>query len=374
MFSHNSHPDGDRADYPLNRLYVYLTEGCNLACRHCWLSPGFDPHGTRYPVLELAALETVLDEAMPLGLSSVKLTGGEPLLHPRIEDVLRCLQDAAVGLNVETNGLLLTDRLAGRIADFSDRFVSVSIDGADPETHDRFRGAAGAFEGACQAVTRLVDSGIRPQVIMAVTRKNCDQIPAMIRLAESMGASSVKLNPIHPIARGEVLVKGDETLTVGELIRLCRYVEGELARQTELPVDFDIPPAFRPLSRLHDREAPGTCGILGILGLLPTGEYALCGIGRHIPGLVFGRVGEDPLKAIWDHHSVLVALRAGLPRQLEGICGQCLMRGRCLGSCIAQNQYRTGRLFGPFWFCEAAFAAGLFPRTRFIPDNPSERR
>lgn len=372
MHSHNVSPDRGRSDYSLNRLYVYLTQGCNLACRHCWLSPGFDPHGTRYPVLELAALETALEEAMPLGLSSVKLTGGEPLLHPRIEDVLRCLRDAAVGLNVETNGLLLTKRLAEQISEFPERFVSVSIDGADPDTHDRFRGAVGAFDGACQAVTRLVDSGIRPQVIMAVTRKNHDQIPAVIRLAESMGAGSVKLNPIHPIARGEALDKGDETLNVDELIRLGRYVNEELARQAELPVDFDLPHAFRPLSRLHRGDGVGTCGILGIIGLLPTGAYALCGIGRHVPGLVFGRVGEDPLRTIWEQNSVLLALRAGLPRQLEGICGRCLMRGRCLGSCIAQNQYRTGRLFGAFWLCEAALAGGLFPRSRLIPDDPSE--
>ncbi len=43
------------------------------------------------------------------------------------------------------------------------------------------------------------------------------------------------------------------------------------------------------------------------------------------------------------------------------------MKGRCLGSCVAQNYYRSGSLWAPFWFCEEADAAGLFPPSRLIP-------
>ena len=71
---------------PLSRIYFYLTEGCNLACRHCWLAPGFDPDGSRHAVLPVELFETAIREARPLGLARVKLTGGEPLLHPPAGD------------------------------------------------------------------------------------------------------------------------------------------------------------------------------------------------------------------------------------------------------------------------------------------------
>ena len=45
---------------PLNTLYFYLTEGCNLACRHCWLAPKFDATGNRYPVLPVELFETAI--------------------------------------------------------------------------------------------------------------------------------------------------------------------------------------------------------------------------------------------------------------------------------------------------------------------------
>lgn len=67
---------------PLNQLYFYLTEGCNLACRHCWLAPKFDADGSRYAMLPVELFETAVREAKPLGLSGLKLTGGEPLCTP----------------------------------------------------------------------------------------------------------------------------------------------------------------------------------------------------------------------------------------------------------------------------------------------------
>ena len=66
---------------PLQHLYVYLTGGCNLACRHCWIDPVHQPPGAPGPELDLDLLNAILDQAKDLGLSGVKLTGGEPLLH-----------------------------------------------------------------------------------------------------------------------------------------------------------------------------------------------------------------------------------------------------------------------------------------------------
>jgi radical SAM protein with 4Fe4S-binding SPASM domain len=83
-----------------------------------------------------------------------------------------------------------------------------------------------------------------------------------------------------------------------------------------------------------------------------------------VTDLVFGEVGKDPLGVVWREHTILEALREGLPERLEGVCSRCLMRGRCLGSCVAQNYYSTGSLWAPFWLCEQAEGAGLFPASR----------
>jgi SynChlorMet cassette radical SAM/SPASM protein ScmF len=106
------------------------------------------------------------------------------------------------------------------------------------------------------------------------------------------------------------------------------------------------------------------CGINGILGVLANGSYALCGIGETVPELVFGHASKDALSDVWSGNPVLREIREGLPRRLGGICGKCLMKGICLGSCIAQNYYRDRDLWAPNWYCEEAARLGLFPDSR----------
>jgi len=348
----------------INTLYFYLTEGCNLACRHCWMGPRFDATGNHYPTLPVELFETAIREAKPLGLSGVKLTGGEPLLHPNFTRLLEIVRREELTLTIETNGLLCTPELAAEIAKSSDRFVSVSIDGTDAATHEWVRGVPGAFEAARQAVCNLVAVGIRPQVIFTVMRSNAGQVDAIVHMAEELGAASLKFNVVQPTARGEKLHEAQETLNIADLIKLGRHVEQELAPKTRLKLFFHYPHAFRALKRIANGVGCGACGIFGILGVLANGHYALCGIGEQMPDLVFGEIGKARLEEVWRENAILKALREGLPERLEGVCSRCLMKRRCLGSCVAQNYYSTGSLWAPNWFCQQAEEADLFPTSR----------
>jgi SynChlorMet cassette radical SAM/SPASM protein ScmF len=352
------------ADYPLSQLYFYLTEGCNLACRHCYLSPKFDPDGKKHPVLPFKLFKIAIKEALPLGLNGVKLSGGEPLLHPDILAMLDIVYQEELSLVMETNGVLATPEIIKAIAKLETPFVSISLDSAEDETHDTIRGVTGSFKKATKAISAFADNGIPPQVIMSIMQVNAQQVEAVIELAEELGASSVKFNIIQPTGRGEALSKDDKGLQIKDLITLGRKVESELANQTGMELFFDYPPAFRSLGSLAPGDGCGVCGILSILGVLPSGEYALCGMGSHTAQLHFGRAGRDSLLKVWHENHILQDLRNGLPEKINGICRQCLMKHLCLGSCIAQNYYRTGSLWAPFWFCEQASAAGLFPDSR----------
>jgi SynChlorMet cassette radical SAM/SPASM protein ScmF len=351
-------------EFPLSQLYFYLTKGCNLACRHCWLAPEFDPHGNKQPVLPLELFKKALDEAIPLGLSGVKLTGGEPLLHPNFLDMLKFLRQKKLKLALETNGLLCTQELAAEIARLDDPFVSISIDGADSATHDKIRGVKGAFRKATAAIRNLSDCGLHPQVIMSIMHDNVEQLEGVIALAEDLGAASVKFNITQPTGRGESYHGAVNSLDVEDLIQLGRKVESDMAAKTALALYFDYPAAFRSLGHLSSGDGCGVCGILSIIGILPTGHFALCGIGSQLPELVFGFAGVNSLAKIWQENQVLKKLRSGLPGRLTGICSRCLMQHYCLGSCIAQNYYRTSSFWAPFWFCEQADSKGLFPQSR----------
>lgn len=349
---------------PLSQIYFYLTQGCNLACRHCWLAPPYDEKGNKFPVLPLAQLKRAIEEGTPLGLSSVKLTGGEPLLHPDFFKIIAFVKQKKLGLTIETNGMLVDQAAARMIASVPKLFISVSVDGVDAGTNDRIRGVAGAFSRATTAVRHLVEAGIHPQIIMTLMRSNFFQAEKMVRLAEKIGAGSVKFNILQPMERGEKLSQSNEALSIAEYIKLGKKIENGIAKRTKLAIFFDYPMAFRTLGRISRPGGCSICGILGIIGVIPSGHYALCGVGEHIPELIFGKVGKDKLVTIWSKNAVLKRLRTGLPQKLQGICAECLMKQACLGSCIAQNYYRSKNLWAPYWFCESAEKNGLFPGNR----------
>jgi SynChlorMet cassette radical SAM/SPASM protein ScmF len=348
----------------LTQLYFYLTEGCNLACRHCWLTPKLDPTGERYPVLAVDRFICAITEARYLGLETVKLTGGEPLLHPAFLNLLDIVRREGLEVMIETNGVLMTPRIASAIASLPGKFVSVSLDGTNAETHEWVRGVRGSFEATLQGIHHLVEAGVRPQIIMSLMRCNAHQISDMIHLAEQVGAGSLKFNLVQPTARGEVLHRMGQALRMEELVQLGQHVYLELAPTTDLSLYFDLPLAFRPLSSMANGDGCWTCGIFNILGVLPTGHYALCGIGERIPDLVFGEVGMDALSDVWLGNMMLQSLRANVPDHLRGVCEGCFMRAQCLGACIAQNYYQSGDVTSPYWFCQEAYEMGLFPVSR----------
>ncbi len=353
-------------NYPLGRIYFYLTEGCNLCCRHCWIQPKFQNGERVYPSLDVGLFKSIIEQAKPMGLNSLKLTGGEPLLHPQIAELLDHIKKEELRLTIETNGVLCTSELARQIATCMNPFVSVSIDGADAETHQWVRGVAGCFQQSIDGVRNLVDAGIHPQIIMTIMRRNYKQMEDVVHLAERLEANSVKFNIVQPTARGKKMHETGETLTIEELIEIGRWVENELSARASIRLYYSHPAAFRPMGKMfgENGDGCGVCGVLGILGVLGNGSYALCGIGETVPELVFGHAAKDRLIDVWESNPVLKELREGLPHRFEGICGDCVMKGICLGSCVAQNYYSSKNLWAGYWYCEAAKKKGLFPDSR----------
>jgi SynChlorMet cassette radical SAM/SPASM protein ScmF len=348
----------------LNTYYVYLTGGCNLACQHCWIAPTYQAHGGTGGHLDYDLFALAIEEGLPLGLSSVKLTGGEPLIHPDFVKFVDLIREKELGLVIETNGTLMTESLAHYLKKNSTlSHISVSLDGATAATHDPFRGVKGSFDKAVQGIRYLVEAGFHPQVIMSLHIGNVDEIEALVRLAESIGAGSVKFNLIQSTGRGEAMTTRGRTLDIQRLIQLGKWVEKDLQKNAAISLYYSWPVAFFSIKRLvHD--AIGRCGIFSILGILSTGRIAMCGIGMEIPELSYGQIGVDRVADVWYFNKVLSALRHDLPEKLEGVCGDCILREQCLGSCVADNFNQSHRLTAPHWFCQQAEQSGLFPAGR----------
>jgi SynChlorMet cassette radical SAM/SPASM protein ScmF len=348
---------------PLTSIYVYAAGSCNLACRHCWIVPKFQTDGPGGPFVKLEHVAKAIREGKSLGLRTIKLTGGEPTSHPQFCELVSLIGEAGLDIAIETNGTLVDVSLAQFLKASSHVcFISVSLDGATPETHDGLRSVEGSFQKAVAGIRNLVDVGFRPQLICSLHKGNVSEMADVATFAEELGCGSVKFNNIQQAGRGEKFQE-DHGFKVVEIIQLNQKLGLEVLPHVHIPVYFDIPFAFYPIHRLLDKGL-GKCSVKNIIGMLATGELALCGIGVTIPELIYGHIEADSLRDVWCASSGLALLREQVPSQLKGICAQCIHRGFCLGSCVANNYHVGRRLDAPYSFCDQAEQLGLFPVSR----------
>lgn len=347
----------------LTTLYIYLTQRCNLLCRHCYIAPSYSTTtGKAESEIEVAPLLDFIDEAIPLGLRFIKISGGEPFL--RWQDVLsisRHVKERGIRIAIETNGTLINDELADALVQAGVNFISISLDGATAETHEATRGVRGCYEEAVREIERLSSRGIHVQIITVLTKRNIYEWRGILELGKERGADSVKFNLLVEIGRAESIAE-DERVSIEEYIRL--YDEILRKDDESIRIMFDVPPAFQKIGDLVKEGIYRRCPILNLLSVLADGSISICGMGERSEKLIIGKVGSSNLKDLWEHHPLLRDLRMTVPEKLEGVCSMCVFRNRCLGHCRAIGFAKTQSLVTPYSFCQRAFDSGLFPENR----------
>lgn len=345
----------------LQQIYLYITGGCNLNCRHCWIEPHFGESTDE--ILSKEKIENIVKQGLPLGLNFVKITGGEPFLHKDLCEIIKNLSALGLRIGLETNGTLIGPKEASVLRE-NNVTCSVSLDGPNKEIHEHIRGVRGAFEKTINGIKELARLKHPFQLIMSLYRGNADCIREMAQLASEHGANSLKVNIITTSERSDRMKQAEELLSVPEVIRLHDDLYREGIHSYGVDMIFDVPPAFKKLSAIKNEKIT-TCKMLNMLGILHNGHGGICGISSLIPELDFGDVLESGLKKIWVGSEVLQHLRNNFPDNIKGICSRCIFnKGYCRGKCVACTFRETGDLLGGFSFCEEAYANGLFPTSR----------
>jgi SynChlorMet cassette radical SAM/SPASM protein ScmF len=370
----NAEQAGTALDLPegvpaLRSFYLYMSDSCNLRCRHCWITPTFvDGKPSAGEVIDIELLRLAVNEAKPLGLRNAKLTGGEPMIHPKFRQIATILSEEGLGLNMETNGTLIDDDMAHFLRnDTKIGFISISLDSVNEDSHDRFRGVKGSYRAALGGLKCLVDAGYKNvQIIMAPHKGNAGEVKDLVCLAASRGAGSVKLNPVTNNGRGILMHERNETLSIQEILELSDFVRGPLKKISGIPVIINIPLSLRPLKELVSGANAGDCGVDHILGILGSGDIALCGIGRTMPELVYGNLGRDSMRDIWLDHPSVLKLRHDISDfdNYPELCRSCIFMRKCRTGCVVQNYSNFGRLLWPHSMCLDAQETGRFKESR----------
>ncbi len=170
-------PPLEQAPEPsLRYLELQITDACNLSCKHCYIGDADSRE------LSPAQVKNILSEFERMQGLRVMITGGEPLLHGKFDEINEMLPDFFLRKVLFTNGLLLKKDNVGALAVDE---IQVSIDGLE-EAHDHIRGA-GSYKLAMEAVRHALNAGFDVSISTMVHRGNLADFDGMERLFKEMG-------------------------------------------------------------------------------------------------------------------------------------------------------------------------------------------
>lgn len=311
---------------------------------HCRASALHGPYSNELSTQECFDL---IDNIATISKPIIILTGGEPLLRQDIFDIAKKAHSTGMTVVMAPNGTLIDEEKAHKMVDSGISRISVSIDGATPESHDNFRKVSGAFEAALRGIEIAKKAGVKFQINTTVTKLNRDELPDILDLALKLDASAFHVFMLVPTGRGKELE--EQELPPEEYEKTLNWVydmqkeKGIFFKPTDAPHYYRI---IRQRAKEDGvkvtRETYGldalTRGCLGgiTFGFIShVGDVQPCGYLE----VKAGNVKKEPFSKIWYESQLFNDLRDY--SKLKGKCGICEYKAVC-GGCRARAYELTG--------------------------------
>ncbi len=167
---------------------IDVTYRCNLRCPYCYVDA---PHRTKPAELSKSEVFEILENLRELGVLGTCLCGGEPTLRTDLPEIIEYAKECRMIVNMVTNGVLMRESLASRLAEAGINTVQVSLDGSRAEIMDTLRGR-GTYEKAVNAIKILRDFDIPVIVSFCSTKLNISDFPNVVELCSKIDVWSVR--------------------------------------------------------------------------------------------------------------------------------------------------------------------------------------
>jgi radical SAM protein with 4Fe4S-binding SPASM domain len=304
----------------IENISLEITRKCNLQCKHCYSDSGVQ----RKNELTFEEIKKLIDQLAHIGVLNILLTGGEPLLHPRLFEIIEYIVSKPMSCTLFTNGTLITKAVAQKLKRYGVLSVVTSIDGATPATHDTFRGVPNSFEKTVQGIHLLRETGIPVRGNISIHKGNCSEVVDIVELFKASTVEDYRISPTSFSGRPE---KCDICITPKEYRAVLKKLKQYESEHGKIKREYSYPQSTN-------------CGIgTSSLAIRSNGNVVPC------PGfpdeVLLGNIREDSLGEIWNNSEFLIKGRHITVFESD-MCKKCTHANVCRGGCLARIYARTG--------------------------------
>ncbi len=299
-----------------------LTYRCNETCTHCYLDV-LKPNARVAGELTTAQVVDGLDQCAAMGALNVTFSGGETLVRRDFFEIAEHARRKRFAVRLFTNGILITPKLADRIAALQPLAVEISVYAADAETHDAITMRRRSWELSMRAARLLRERGVHVILKTPLMHENVRQLHALRAQATELGAT-FRYDPVVTAKDNGDRSNLGHRMTSDDLVWLLRE---------EISVTDSVP---QPIGDAHR-----SCSI-GLHSLIvdPYGNVFPCVQTR----IAAGNLAEQPLKEIW--LSQVFHEMGQLTFDVLPVCRTCELNSIC-HRCHANALVETGDMFAP---------------------------
>lgn len=289
---------------PFDVMYE-VTYGCNLKCLHCYNVP--DP--TRKEMSAEEAVE-VLGQLAEAGAFMLTFTGGEALSRPDFFDIAAAAKKLGFAMCLISNGSLITEEAADRLAELKFTDVSVTMYSRNPEKHDAVTRRPGSCENSMEGMKRLIKRGVKTTLRSVIMKPNREEYMELIKFAEENGVRYLVDPHLSPRQDGSA---DNQAAQVAEPDMEKVYSEEKM--------NFSLDSFPRDGFPNPDCDAGrSVCAIDPYGNLLPCIQLPM----------VLGNLMEKPFKEIWHDSEKVKELRNVSRAIMEDECLSCGYGNYCL--------------------------------------------
>lgn len=278
-----------------NLMSYAVTDECNADCRHCSFYSGLER--IKDDLLTLREAAKLIQDAQALGVSIINFSGGEPLSREDLTDMVACVDKDLSTTLVFTNGWHLQQR-ARELKKSGLDSVYVSIDSADPATHDAFRGKEGLFNQAVKGMEKALSAGLSTGISCCLTPESFSEgeFDRVVELGRKIG--------IHEIIFYDAVPTGKFSERT-DLVGNTDWIDSMIEQSQKYNNDPGYPGILVYAYTTSYRCMGCSCGI-NYFYVTPYGDVCPCDF-NHV---IFGNIRRQPLYKIWDRMTSLEDFRS----------------------------------------------------------------
>jgi AdoMet-dependent heme synthase len=322
------------------RLIAFeVTRRCRYSCLHCRANAG----ETSEDKLSTSECKKILKSVAKYKKCVLILTGGEPMERTDIYELIQYARKSGLRPVLATCGYLIDEKAITKLKKAGVMALSFSIDGANAETHDRFRDTKGAFDSTIDAIKIARKARVRFQINTTISKVNAGEVIGIAELAKQLGAYCFNPFILVPTGRGReiedtVLDPVEYEVLLNELLRI--------KLKQEIKVRVTCGPQFTRVCKQAENkglteDVPGCMGGRGFGFISYRGDVQTCGF-LDVPA---GNLIKNNFNfgEIWEKSEFLREIRS--ISNYKGNCGICEYVGIC-GGCRARAYATSGDYLG----------------------------